>query len=145
MIFYTHFYSIFCRSREIQCFLYTVAAVTKIWNIRVAFDTKNYICNSDISTFGYSSHSVQKAPDFSTSAKNRIKVNLENQDFRLKCWLVWPPEWLELSLSILPLQPLAACHSVPVHNKNFTENGNNTFFLSPNIVFFLLLVKKMIF
>jgi hypothetical protein len=34
--------------------------------------------NSDISMFGYRSHSVQKAVDFSTPAKNRIEKGLEN-------------------------------------------------------------------
>ena len=42
--------------------------------------------NSDISTFGCGSHSVQKAVDFSTPAKNRIKKALENQNVRSKCW-----------------------------------------------------------
>ena len=31
-----HFYFIFSRSWEIQCFLYTVAAMSKSWNIQVA-------------------------------------------------------------------------------------------------------------
>ena len=67
------------------------------------FDTNKLIHNLDISTFGYSSHSVQKALDFSTPAKNRIKMNLENQSFRSKCWLVWLPKWLELGLPLVPL------------------------------------------
>ena len=33
----------------------------------------------------------------------------------------------------------------PVHNKHFTGNGNYTFFSSPNIFFFILLAKNMIF
>ena len=42
--------------------------------------------NSDISNFGYGSHSVQKAVDFSTPAKNRIRKALGNQNFKSKCF-----------------------------------------------------------
>ena len=38
----------------------------------------------DISTFGYSSHSVQKALDFSTPAKNRIKMSWKKHNFQIK-------------------------------------------------------------
>ena len=79
-------------------------------NLGINFFVSNL--NSDISIFDYSSHSVQKVVDFLTLAKNRIKINLENQNFRSKCWLVWPPEWLEHGLPLFPLQPLTACHSV---------------------------------
>ena len=51
-MYYTHFSSIFCRSCQIHCFLHTVTAVPRSWNIGVVIWHKNMtqidqsFCNS---------------------------------------------------------------------------------------------------
>jgi hypothetical protein len=58
-IYWTHFPSIFCRSCQIHCFLFTVAAISKkLICLSHVFPSN---CNSNMSTHWNSSNSVQKA------------------------------------------------------------------------------------
>ena len=61
------------------CTLWLLYPKVEISKLR--FDTKKVIRNS---TFGYSSHSVQKALDFLTPAKNRIKTSWKKHNFQIK-------------------------------------------------------------
>ena len=65
-IYYTHFFSIFCKSCQIQCFLHTVAA-TQIFQ-----------------PFWNSIDSVQKALDLTIPAKNRRKMSIIDLNFQIK-------------------------------------------------------------
>ena len=77
------FFSIFCRSCQIQCFLHTVAAILR-WSIHLShIFASNH--NKIFPLFGIAvCDSVQKALDLTNPARNRIKLSIIDLSFRQK-------------------------------------------------------------
>ena len=73
--------------------------------------------------------------------KNRIKISLDNQNFRSNVEDFGLQSDLNLGLPLLPLQPLTACHSVPCAQEMVIRPS----FHHQLSFFFILLVKNMIF
>ena len=75
----TNFCSIFCRSCQIQCFLHIVPAILS-WKFQVSISQLFFAMgNRNIQNCR---HSVQKALDLTTPAKNRTKICFRFEVFR---------------------------------------------------------------